>query len=101
MFSASLLVFPGTMLSHFCSSLFFCHNDPDFFSILLLDNSNTGVLLFVLFRWSQQTDVGITHFRSGMSHDKDQLIPNLYRYSILSFLLTSAQQIEFVAAEHN
>ncbi|XP_022798772.1 pre-mRNA-processing-splicing factor 8 [Stylophora pistillata] len=31
-------------------------------------------------RWSQQTDVGITHFRSGMSHDKDQLIPNLYRY---------------------
>ena len=72
-----------------------------FFSILLLDNSNPGVLLFVLFRWSQQTDVGITHFRSGMSHDKDQLIPNLYRYSILSFLLTSPQQIEFVAAEHN
>ncbi|KAM7446265.1 Pre-mRNA-processing-splicing factor8 [Porites harrisoni] len=31
-------------------------------------------------RWSQQTDAGITHFRSGMSHDKDQLIPNLYRY---------------------
>ena len=35
---------------------------------------------FVLFRWSKQTDVGITHFRSGMSHDEDQLIPNLYRY---------------------
>ena len=32
------------------------------------------------FRWSKQTDVGITHFRSGMSHDEDQLIPNLYRY---------------------
>ena len=31
-------------------------------------------------RWSQQTDSGITHFRSGMSHDEDQLIPNLYRY---------------------
>ncbi|KAI5634602.1 PRP8 domain IV core domain-containing protein [Phthorimaea operculella] len=31
-------------------------------------------------RWSKQTDVGITHFRSGMSHDEDQLIPNLYRY---------------------
>ena len=31
-------------------------------------------------RWSQQTDAGITHFRSGMSHDEDQLIPNLYRY---------------------
>ncbi|KAF6025681.1 PRPF8 [Bugula neritina] len=31
-------------------------------------------------RWSKQTDIGITHFRSGMSHDEDQLIPNLYRY---------------------
>ena len=33
-----------------------------------------------LHRWSKQTDAGITHFRSGMSHDEDQLIPNLYRY---------------------
>lgn len=31
-------------------------------------------------RWSKQTDAGITHFRSGMSHDEDQMIPNLYRY---------------------
>ena len=31
-------------------------------------------------RYSQQTDAGITHFRSGMSHEEDQLIPNLYRY---------------------
>ncbi|XP_026190475.1 pre-mRNA-processing-splicing factor 8 [Cyclospora cayetanensis] len=31
-------------------------------------------------RYSQQTDTGITHFRSGMSHEEDQLIPNLYRY---------------------
>lgn len=31
-------------------------------------------------RWSKQTDVGITHFRSGMSHEEDQVIPNLYRY---------------------
>lgn len=31
-------------------------------------------------RWSQQTETGITHFRSGMSHDEDQLIPNLFRY---------------------
>ncbi|KAK3153934.1 hypothetical protein QOZ80_2BG0183430 [Eleusine coracana subsp. coracana] len=31
-------------------------------------------------RYSKQTDVGVTHFRSGMSHDEDQLIPNLYRY---------------------
>ncbi|CAF1352125.1 unnamed protein product [Rotaria magnacalcarata] len=31
-------------------------------------------------RWSKQTDVGITHFRSRMSHDEDQLILILYRY---------------------
>ncbi|EFA79942.1 pre-mRNA processing factor 8 [Heterostelium album PN500] len=31
-------------------------------------------------RYSRQTDTGITHFTSGMSHDEDQLIPNLYRY---------------------
>ncbi|GKE26154.1 pre-mRNA-processing-splicing factor 8A, partial [Tanacetum coccineum] len=31
-------------------------------------------------RYCQQTDVGVTHFRSGMSHEEDQLIPNLYRY---------------------
>ena len=30
-------------------------------------------------RYSQQTDLGVTHFRAGMSHDEDQLIPNLYR----------------------
>ena len=33
-------------------------------------------------RWSKQTGVGITHFRSGMSHDEDQLIPNLYRLTM-------------------
>lgn len=31
-------------------------------------------------RFASQTDLGTTHFRSGMSHDDDQLIPNLYRY---------------------
>ncbi|ELR20686.1 PremRNA processing splicing factor 8, putative [Acanthamoeba castellanii str. Neff] len=31
-------------------------------------------------RYSKQTNVGTTHFRSGMSHEEDQLIPNLYRY---------------------
>jgi len=31
-------------------------------------------------RWSKQTDVGITHFRSGMTHEEDQLIPTLFRY---------------------
>lgn len=31
-------------------------------------------------RWAKQTELGTTHFRSGMAHDDDQLIPNLYRY---------------------
>ncbi|KAI9188902.1 pre-mRNA-splicing factor 8 [Blastocladiella emersonii ATCC 22665] len=31
-------------------------------------------------RWSKQTDVGITHFRSGMTHEEDKVIPNLFRY---------------------
>ena len=31
-------------------------------------------------RYSKQTDAGITHFRAGMTHEEDQLIPNLYRY---------------------
>ena len=37
-------------------------------------------LSLLLCRWSQQTEAQITHFRSGMSHEEDQLIPNLYRY---------------------
>ena len=31
-------------------------------------------------RISKQTDAGISHFRVGMTHEEDQLIPNLYRY---------------------
>ena len=31
-------------------------------------------------RYSKQTDVGVTHFRAGMAHDEDQIIPNLLRY---------------------
>ncbi len=31
-------------------------------------------------RYSKQTDLGVSHFRTGLSHDEDQLIPNLYRY---------------------
>jgi len=31
-------------------------------------------------RFSKQTEQGISHFRAGMSHEEDQLIPNLYRY---------------------
>ena len=37
-------------------------------------------------RWMKQTDAGgITHYRSGMTHDEDQIIPNLYRYIQVSF----------------
>jgi len=31
-------------------------------------------------RYSKQTDMGVTHFRAGLSHDDDQLIPILFRY---------------------
>merc|ERR1719375_607821 len=31
-------------------------------------------------RYSQQTDLGVTHFRAGMTHEEEALIPNLYRY---------------------
>ncbi|KAJ1335218.1 pre-mRNA-processing factor 8 [Microdochium nivale] len=33
-------------------------------------------------RWSSQTDVGVTHYRAGMSHDEETLIPNIFRYII-------------------
>eukprot|EP01111_Echinosteliopsis_oligospora_P011820 TRINITY_DN3982_c0_g1_i2.p1 TRINITY_DN3982_c0_g1~~TRINITY_DN3982_c0_g1_i2.p1 ORF type:complete len:1423 (+),score=334.26 TRINITY_DN3982_c0_g1_i2:290-4270(+) len=31
-------------------------------------------------QYARQTDIGVTHFRSGMSQEEDHLIPNLYRY---------------------
>jgi pre-mRNA-processing factor 8 len=31
-------------------------------------------------QWSKQTDVGIIHFRPGISHNEDQVIPPLYLY---------------------
>ena len=31
-------------------------------------------------KYSKQTETGITHYRAGMSHEEDQMIPNLYRY---------------------
>jgi pre-mRNA-processing factor 8 len=31
-------------------------------------------------RWMKQTTAGITHFRAGMTHEEDKLIPNLFRY---------------------
>ena len=36
-------------------------------------------------RYSKQTDQGVTHFRSGMSHEEDQIIPNLFRYRVSVF----------------
>ncbi|KAJ2975731.1 hypothetical protein NQ176_g5360 [Zarea fungicola] len=33
-------------------------------------------------RWYKQTDTGTTHFRSGMTHDEETLIPNIFRYII-------------------
>ncbi|KAI9051597.1 hypothetical protein LZ554_004641 [Drepanopeziza brunnea f. sp. 'monogermtubi'] len=33
-------------------------------------------------RWASQTDTGITHYRSGMTHDEETLIPNIFRYII-------------------
>ncbi|KAJ9645464.1 pre-mRNA-splicing factor 8 [Knufia peltigerae] len=31
-------------------------------------------------RWFKQTDTGVTHYRAGMSHDEETLIPNIFRY---------------------
>ncbi|QGN13893.1 pre-mRNA-splicing factor 8 [Kluyveromyces marxianus] len=31
-------------------------------------------------RWSKQTDTGITHFRAGMSHEDEKMIPTIFRY---------------------
>lgn len=31
-------------------------------------------------RWSTQTDTGITHFRAGMSHEDEKMIPTIFRY---------------------
>ncbi|KAK0384896.1 hypothetical protein NLU13_7375 [Sarocladium strictum] len=33
-------------------------------------------------RMFKQTDTGITHFRAGMTHDEETLIPNIFRYII-------------------
>ncbi|ODV69311.1 PROCN-domain-containing protein [Hyphopichia burtonii NRRL Y-1933] len=31
-------------------------------------------------RWSKQTDTGITHFRAGMTHMEEKMIPTIFRY---------------------
>ncbi|KAL6450089.1 PRP8 Pre-mRNA-splicing factor 8 [Candida maltosa Xu316] len=31
-------------------------------------------------KWSKQTDVGITHFRAGMTHMEEKMIPTIFRY---------------------
>ncbi|AAS50980.2 ABR207Wp [Eremothecium gossypii ATCC 10895] len=30
--------------------------------------------------WSKQTDTGITHFRAGLTHEDEKLIPTIFRY---------------------
>ena len=49
-------------------------------------------------RWATQTSVPVTHFRSGMSHDSDTLIPTLYRY--LSSWESELQDSQRVWAEY-
>ena len=49
-------------------------------------------------RWAAQTTAPTTHFRSGMSHDSDTLIPNLYRY--LSSWESELQDSQRVWAEY-
>ena len=49
-------------------------------------------------RYSQQTDVGVTHFRSGMSHEEDQLIPNIYRYIQVLFLCLHTIFLAYIAS---
>ena len=44
-------------------------------------------------KYTQQTDAGITHYRVGMSHEEDQLIPNLYRY-------IQSWESEFIDSQH-
>lgn len=31
-------------------------------------------------KWSKQTDTGITHFRAGMNHQEERMIPTIFRY---------------------
>ena len=45
-----------------------------------------------------QDDVGVTHFRSGMSHEEDQLIPNLYRYIQALFLCLHTIFLAYIAS---
>ena len=33
-------------------------------------------------RWSKQTDTGTSHYRAGMTHDEETLIPNIFRYIV-------------------
>ncbi|KAL6140084.1 hypothetical protein ACLB2K_058385 [Fragaria x ananassa] len=44
-------------------------------------------------RYSRQTEIGVTYFRSGMSHEEEQLIPNLYCY-------IQSWESEFVDSQH-
>lgn len=49
-------------------------------------------------RYSKQTDVGVTHFRSGMSHEEEQLIPNLFRYLQVYYLVKYCPKLGLIFA---
>lgn len=53
-------------------------------------NQQARLFLFLQIKWSKQTDVGITHLRSGTSHDEDQLISST---TIVSCYYTTTKNI--------
>ncbi|KAJ7059822.1 U5-snRNA binding site 2 of PrP8-domain-containing protein [Mycena amicta] len=65
------------MLSHFPPVVFYTPKELGGLGMLLM-----GHILIPQsdLHWLKQTDVAVTDFRAGMSHEEDQLIPNLYRY---------------------
>ncbi|PKY52297.1 hypothetical protein RhiirA4_496196 [Rhizophagus irregularis] len=65
------------MPSHFPVHVFYYPKELGGLGMLLMRH------VFILqsnLRWSKQTETQIMHFRAKISHEKDQLIPNLFRY---------------------
>ncbi|QLQ77845.1 hypothetical protein HG537_0A00920 [Torulaspora globosa] len=53
--------------------------------------------------WSRQTETGVTHFRSGMSHEDEKLIPTIFRYITTwenEFLDSRRVWAEYAAKRH-
>ncbi|CAB4409263.1 unnamed protein product [Rhizophagus irregularis] len=65
------------MPSHFPVHVFYYPKELGGLGMLLMRH------VFILqsnLRWSKQTETQIMHFRAKISHEEDQLIPNLFRY---------------------